>query len=852
MTKLTLNGREVEFDGNPETSLLRYLRDEAGVKSVKDGCSGQGTCGACIVEFNGKPSLSCKTPMKKVDGKEVITLEGIPEDTREFLGRAFVEAGAVQCGFCSPGMLTRTKLLLKKNPDPTREEVVKKIKPQICRCTGYVKIVDGILNAAKSLREGQHVAPDGEISPPKFHAYERAIGEPLFVGGMDFEGMVHGALHLSDHPRARVLKIDTAKAEAVEGVIRVLTAKDVPGQRNVGMIVKDWDVYIAEGETTRYIGDVLACVIAETNQIAREAAALVEVEYEVLEPVTDPREALKDEIKVHEGGNLLKESTIRYGEEVEKVLAESAHVVTETFETQMIEHAFLELENSIALYEDDRLTVYSQGQGIYEDRHQIADLLGLETKDVNVKLVAAGGAFGGKEDLTVQGHAALGAFLLKRPVKVKLDRTESMRMHPKRHPMFMEYKLGCDAEGKFTGLFARIIGDTGAYASVGGPVLERAATHAGGAYFVPNVDVKSYAVYTNNIVCGAMRGFGVNQVTFAMEGLVDDLCEKAGFDRWEIRYKNALDVGLLTTSGHRLRKECGLKQTLEMVKEDYDKGNVTGIACGIKNCGIGNGLPELSQARVEILPAGKINLYHGWSEMGQGIDTVAQQMLCQYVGHGLDVNQVTVIVNTDSETKAGSTTASRGTYLVGKAVLAAAEEFKKDLETHSLEELAGKTYDGEFLCDWTTPYDGDQEVFSHFAYSFATQLVTLDDDGKVAKVTAAHDSGKVVNRALYEGQIEGGVIMGMGYALSEELKMEGGHIMNPTYRGLGLLRSTDVPEIEVLPLEIIDPDAPLGAKGVGEICCIPTAAAVAGAFRAFDGERRIKLPVSAVQKSLQK
>ncbi|PID78937.1 selenium-dependent xanthine dehydrogenase, partial [bacterium DOLZORAL124_64_63] len=440
---------------------------------------------------------------------------------------------------------------------------------------------------------------------------------------------------------------------------------------------------------------------------------------------------------------------------------------------------------------------------------------------------------------------------LKCPVKVKLNRSESLRMHPKRHPMVMEYKMGCDESGKFTGLYARIVGDTGAYASVGGPVLERAATHAGGAYYFPNVDVNSKAVYTNNLVCGAMRGFGVNQVTFAIEGLIDELCEKAGFDRWEIRYKNALDKGLLTTSGHRLRKEVGLKKTLELVKEDYDRGYVTGLACGIKNCGIGNGLPELSQARLEIMPEGKIRLYHGWSEMGQGIDTVAQQMLCQYVGLE-DTSCVDVIVNTDSETKGGSTTASRGTFLVGKAVLAAAEDFKKDLETHSIEELAGRTYDGTYICDWTTPYDGDEEVVSHFAYSFATQLVTLSEDGKITKVTAAHDSGKVVNRNLYEGQIEGGVVMGLGYALSENLKMENGYLMDPSFRGLGLLRSTDVPEIEVIPVEIMDPDAPLGAKGVGEICCIPITAAVAGAYRAFDGEKRTSLPLKALGKVLVK
>lgn len=850
MIKFTLNGKDVEYDGDIELSLLEWLRFTKNIKSVKDGCSGQGTCGACLIEIDGKPRLSCSLKMKKLSGMNIVTLEGFPEEIKNVLGRAFVAAGAVQCGFCSPGMLSRAKLLLANNPLPTREEVTKAIKSHLCRCTGYVKIVDAILLAAEKLHKKESIEFEtGKMgaSAPKFQAFDRAIGKPLFIGGLEFENIAHGVLHFSEHPRAKVLKIDLSKAEAMDGVIRVFTAKDIPGKRKIGMLVKDWDVYIAEGETTRYIGDVLACVVAESLEVARNASKLIEVEYEVLEPLTDPKIAIDSDIKIHEGGNLLKKTTICYGEGIDEVFKNSAYVVEDTFQTQLIEHAFLELENSVACYEDGKFTVYSQGQGIYEDRHQIADLLGLKQEEVNVKLVPAGGAFGGKEDLTVQGHAALAAYYLKRPVKVKLTRSDSLRMHPKRHPMILEYKLGCDKDGTFTGLYARILGDTGAYASVGGPVMERAATHAGGAYHIPNIDVQSTAVYTNNIAAGAMRGFGVNQVTFAIEGIIDNLCEEAGFDRWEIRYKNALDKGLKTTSGHRLRKEVGLKKTLELVKEEYDKSKVTGISCAIKNCGIGNGVPELSQIKIEIIEGGNIKLFHGWSEMGQGIDTVAQQMLCEYIGLD-DVSKIEVIVMTDSETKGGSTTASRGTFLVGKAIIAGAEDLKKDLENNSLSDLAGKVYKGTYLCDWTTPSDFAGDVISHFAYSFATQLVTLSDEGKVEKVVAAHDSGKVVNRKLYEGQIEGGVVMGLGYALSENLILDKGKIADFKFRKLGLLRSTDVPEIEVIPVEIFDDDAPFGAKGVGEICCIPTAAATAGAFRKFDGKKRTILPIAPIEK----
>ena len=856
MIKFALNGQSVEYTGDGSQPLLEWLRFTANMKSVKDGCSGQGTCGACLVELDGKPMLSCSMKMERMEGRSLVTLEGLPEEIKQTLGRAFVASGAVQCGFCSPGMLLRAKLLLSKNPHPTREEVTQAIKHHLCRCTGYVKIVDAIMLAAEKFHNKESIPFEGGRlgqSSPKLEAYERAIGKPLFVGGIQMPNMVHGTLHFSEHPRARVVKVDVSKAEALDGVIKVLTAKDIPGSKKVGMLVKDCDMYISAGEITRCIGDVIACVIADSKPISVAAAKLIEVEYEILEPLTDPLDALTSDILIHEGGNLLKETVICYGVDmkdgagIEDVFKHSTHVVKETFQTQLIEHAYLELENSIACYEDGKLTIYTQGQGIYEDRHQIADMLGLDVKDVNVKLVPAGGAFGGKEDLTCQGHAALGAYLLKRPVKVKLDRSGSLRMSTKRHPMTLEYTLGCDDSGMFTGLYARIVGDTGAYASVGGPIMERAATHAGGAYYIPNIDVKSTAVYTNNIAAGAMRGFGVNQVTFAIEGLIDELCEKAGFDRWEIRYKNALDQGLKTTSGHKLRKTVGLKETLELVKDEYDSGKVVGLACGIKNCGIGNGIPELSQVRLEVTEQGAINLYHGWSEMGQGVDTVVQQMLCESLGLD-DTSCINVIVMTDSETKGGSTTASRGTFLAGKAVLEAAKGLQKDLENSTLQELAGRVYDGSYLCDWTTPSDFDGEVISHFAYSFATQLVVLADDGQVEKVRAVHDSGIVVNRKMFEGQIEGGVIMGMGFAMTENLPLEKGQIKDYSFRKLGLLRSTDVPEIEVVTVEIYDEDAPFGAKGVGEICCIPTAAAVAGAYRSFDGEKRTSLPLKPLKR----
>jgi CO/xanthine dehydrogenase Mo-binding subunit len=449
-------------------------------------------------------------------------------------------------------------------------------------------------------------------------------------------------------------------------------------------------------------------------------------------------------------------------------------------------------------------------------------------------LVAAGGAFGGKEDLTVQTHAALAAFLLKRPVKVKLNREESIKMSVKRHPTILDYQLSCDKNGKFTGLYARIIGDTGAYSSVGAPVMDRAATHAGGAYFIPNIDVKSSAVFTNNIPAGAMRGFGVNQVTFAIETLVDDLCEMGGFDRWQIRYDNALDEGLKTTSGHILKKEVGLKKTLLAVQDNFKRVEYAGIACAIKNCGIGNGLLEESKVLIHFLDAKHIIIYHGWSEMGQGIDTLAVQFLSEALNLN-DEFTFEVVSSTEFETLGGSTTASRGTFLLGKAIIDAANKIKKDLKERNLSELTGNKYYGYYACDWTTPPEYKGDMVSHFAYSFATHCVLLDKSGKIEKVIAAHDSGRIVNKKLFEGQIHGGVVMGLGYATRENLKLVEGIPQVKSLGQLGLLRANEVPQdIEVLTIETEDTEAPFNAKGVGEISSIPISAAVANAYRNYD------------------
>ena len=728
-------------------------------------------------------------------------------------------------------------------------EVVTALRHHVCRCTGYHAIVDAVLTAAAIMRGEAPPAVAGSgvgKNQPKYHAHERALGRDPFVDDLPFDDLLHGALRFSDHPRAVVRSLDIAAAAAMPGVVRILIADDIPGERHTGLIAQDWPLLAAAGETTRYVGDALALVVAGTLAEARAAAAAITADYEVLEPLTDPEIALASNVHIHPGGNLLEASAVKRGGDVEAALAASAFTSRGTYRTQRVEHAFLEVEAAVARPSQDGVEIFSGGQGVYVDRVQIASLLGLAIDQVVVHQVAAGGGFGGKEDLSVQGHAALAAHVLQRPVKVKLDRAESIRMHPKRHPLTMEYAVGCDARGKLTALRARIIGDTGAYASVGGKVLERAAGHATGAYHLPCVDIEARAVYTNNLPCGAMRGFGVNQVTFAMEGCLDDLCRQGGFDCWQFRFDNALDAGSMTATGQVLDEGVGVRQTLLAVKDAYDAAEFCGLACGIKNCGIGNGMADWCEVEIHIAAADRVIVRHGWTEMGQGVHTVAQQVL--HEATGIDPAVVEVTVSTADGAEAGMTTSSRGSSLVGNALLVAARDLKADLDEQALNDLIGRRYRGRWSFDRSTAPGAPGEVVTHYSYSYATQLVILAGDGGIERVVAAHDAGRVLNPVLFRGQIQGSVHMGLGYALSEELVQTGAGLPSVKLKDLGLVPMDAMPPVEVIGVEVRDPLGPYGAKGVGEVGLVPTAAAVAGAFCVFDGVARRVLPMKKTEK----
>jgi xanthine dehydrogenase molybdenum-binding subunit len=841
-----LNGTGVSVDYDDGMHLLEVLRESCGITTVKDGCAPEGVCGCCTVLLDGRPALACLLSPAQVDGRTVTTLEGLPEAQRRVLGRAFVREGAVQCGFCTPGIVTRSAHLLDKGLTADRERVQRALAGHLCRCTGWTRIVDAIQAAGETCapRPADSAGHAGIGAPsPRYRGLEQALGDKPYVADLRLEGMLHAAVVLSAHPRATVLRIDTAPAERMRGVVRVLTATDIPGQRHVGLIEPDWPVMVAVGETTRCVGDVLAVVVADQQHRARRAALEVAVEYQVLEPVTDPQTALDESApSIHDRGNLLERCSYARGD-VDSALAGSAHVVEQRFTTQRIEHAFLEPEACLAVPTDQGLTVYSQGQGVHDDQRQIASVLGMELDTVLVELVTNGGAFGGKEDLSIQAHAALAARLCDRPVRLVLTRAQSIRIHPKRHPLSLHYTVGADAQGRLTAARVRITGDTGAYASVGTKVLERAAGHCCGPYRVPNVDVEATTVYTNNPPCGAMRGFGVPQTAFAIEGVLDTIAERVGLDGYDIRDRNILGPGDRFATGQRMDSSCGIRQTLEAVRERYKGARHAGIACGIKNTGIGNGMADIGRVLVRVLPKGRLEVRTGYTEMGQGLHTILRQVVAHETG--LDPEIMDVITASDLAVECGMTTASRATALGSAAAKFAAEKLASALENQTLEQLRNREFHGEYICDFTVaPGSDDPDPVTHLAFGYATQVVLLNDVGRIERVIAAHDVGRAVNPLQCAGQIEGSVHMGLGYALTEDFPCTAGVPHSLRLRDLGILSAASTPPVDVILIEVPDPVGGYGSKGVGEIGMVPTAAAVAGALYAFDGVRRTSLPMS--------
>ena len=880
MATFTVNGQTVQAEKNQK--LIRFLRDELRLTSVKDGCS-EGACGTCHVLIDGKATKACVPSTDKLEGKTILTVEGLSDWEKAVYTYAFGKAGAVQCGFCIPGMVISAKTLLDANPAPTREEAAFAIRNNICRCTGYVKIIDGILLAAEIFRSGK--LP--EEKETGYGVGERAVrvdvaekvqGYGKYPDDLYVDGMLYASAVRSKYPRARVLAIHKEKAEALPGVVGVYTAEDIPGEIKVGHLQQDWDAMIPVGRITHYLGDAICLVAAETKEALEQAKALVEIDYEPLKPVFSPTYASQPFAPlVHASGNLLCEKHVSRGN-ADQAIRDADYVLMYHYETPYTEHAFLEPECAVAYPDEDGLTILSTDQGAYDTAREVSRLLGLPKEKIHVTNMLVGGGFGGKEDMTVQHHAALVAYLTGRPVKVKLSRKESMLVHPKRHPMKVTITMGCNRDGLIQGVKAEVVADTGAYASLGGPVLERACTHAAGPYHYENFEITGKAYYTNNPPAGAFRGFGVTQTCYAMEMTLTKMAHELGISPWEIRYRNAIRPGQTLPNGQIAPPSTGLVETLEAVKDIYEQNKNVGIACAMKNAGVGVGIPDTGRCIVAVKD-GKLHIRSGASCIGQGLGTVLTQIVCTML-HCEREDVVYEAANTVNAPDSGTTSGSRQTLVTGEAcrracqkLLAAAgadvrvSDYSGIAHRQGMESLPGGNSSGtvgtelpegasvdwralegqEFYGEYLAKTDplGAQDVanpISHVAYGYATHVCVLNDDGTIREIDAAHFVGKAINPLSCEGQIEGGVTMALGFTLTEHYPLYD-CIPSARFGTLGLFRADQVPPIHSILVEKEGQDMAFGAIGIGEITTIPTAPAVAGAYFALDGEMRTSLPL---------
>lgn len=847
---LIVNVNDCDYEIYEDKSLLRFLRDDLKIKSVKDGCS-QGACGTCSVIIDNQKKLACTQKLSKLKDKKVITIEGITDLERNAFVHSFSKVGAVQCGFCIPGMVISGVAIIRNNQDPTEDDIKQGIKNNICRCTGYVKIIEGIKLAAKIIRGELAIVEDEDKNLKvgeefiRIDAHDKTLGIGEYVDDMEFDEINYASAIRSKFPRARVLKIDASKAEALDGVYGVLTAKDVPNNK-VGHIFQDWDVFIAEGDITRSQGDAICLVVAKNEKILEEAKKLVEIEYEELEPVSSIEEAADPNApKIHPKGNLCQERHVSRGD-AEEAFKKCKYIVEQTYTTPFTEHAFLEPECAVAEPYKNGVKLYTTDQSVYDTRKETAIMFGWqdEPERVVVENKLIGGAFGGKEDVSCQHLAALASYKYGIRVKIRFTRDESLRFHPKRHPMVGTFKLGCDEEGNFLAMQATIKMDTGAYASLCGPVLERACTHSVGPYHYENTKIDGYGYYTNNPPAGAFRGFGVCQSNFALESNINLLAEKVGISPWEIRYRNAIRPGEVLPNGQIADSSTALVETLEAVKEVYENNaDRAGIACAMKNAGVGVGLPDKGRAKLRV-ENGKAVLYCAASDLGQGAQTVFKQMVVDILG--VQPSKVVVIhPNSENSPDSGTSSGSRQTLVSGEAIKKVAEKMRDAMTGRCLEEMEGEEFFHEYF-DPTDPLGSDKpNPKSHIAYGYSTHVVILNDDGTIREVVAATDAGRVINPRAIEGQLEGGIIMGLGYALTEDFKLDKSKV-KAKYGTLGLWRAPMIPKIKAIFVsrpedELLD--RAFGAKGVGEIATIPIAPAVQGAYYRLDGVLRPDFPM---------
>ncbi len=877
---LTVNGKTVSCEDGEKT-LLHFLRNDLQLFGAKDGCS-KGMCGTCTVIVDGKAQRSCLKKMKTLEGAVVQTVEGISDgETLHPVQTAFLINHSYQCGFCTPGVIMAVKALLDANPHPTDEEIRKQLKNNICRCTGYKQIIDAVHTAVKIM--------DGELpnsydngtgwvgeSPVTKGGVERVTGTLRYADDIHIDNELEGRVMFAQYPHANILSIDVSEAEAIPGVVKVLTHKDIPG--NKFFSETEYPQQILAIDKVRFIGDPVAVVFAENEKLCYEAMKHVKVEYEVL-PVLDTIEkAIASEVRVHaEHPNLYSHQEIHKGNTA-KGFAESDYIAESDFETSAIDHALMELCATHAyISEDGRVTLIGACQSYPKVPAEVAAALNIPQEKLHYISRQIGGGFGGREDCTTHIYSALGAMLLKRPVRVVYSRDEMLANQPKKHPFKFHYKVGCKADGTLTAVSCKAYCDTGAYNCTGDLVARFAAVMGTGPYNVPNVDIDIGAVFTNNLLGGAFRGYGSTQTTAALSPLMDELARKCGMNPHDFLVKNCLHVGEKTTAGQIIEYSCGFEEALKAVNAAFEKdgrpepsGPNKKIGVGYsgcyKNAGYGTGIPDGIGAGIRLAPNGRFEIFAGSNECGQGSNTA----ICQIAATALKVKYDDVdIADHDSDTvpyTTGSTNASRTTYNAGNAILGAIGKLRKTLAAFTAENFGGDaTYlevtpegmadvrkDVDFCVSFkdiaakavekgvdlredyyfldipaNVPLDNcdndansrDNRIFTSYLFNAQIAVVEVDTetgDVKVLKVYAASDMGKMVNPALVAGQLYGGIMMGLGYALSEKVVTEEGYIKTKSFKQMGVPTIEDMPEMVAIGIEEGHPYGPFGAKGFAE------------------------------------
>lgn len=902
----TVNGKEYHVEVDENQTLLDYLRDELHLYGSKNGC-GKAQCGACTLIVNGDAKRSCTIKMSKVEGAIIETIENLAKGGQLHpVQLGFVHSGAIQCGFCTPGMIMSAKALLDKNQSPTRAEIANALKFNICRCTGYESIFKAVEMAARLLRgeDVSYLKEDGGVGVSVIgkDTIAKAMGLPIYAEDREFPNMIYGKIKYTDHPSARILNIDISKAATYPGVVKIATAEDIPGRKTFGLLTPHQPVLVPDGGKIRYIGDPIVVVYAETMKAAEEAAKLVTVEYEVLNGVWSVFDAVKDErFQIWNDEDIVSHTKIRRGY-TDKAFQASAVVVEDDFYVPNVEHAYMEIESCVTLKDKQgNIHVFMSHQGAYDMRNMFAHTLGMPAEKILMQTCPTGGGFGGKEEPTIHLQCALGTYLTGRPCKMVMTREESLMVSTKRHAEKMHLKYGADKDGKFTAFRGRCDVECGAYDSLSGPVIFRSGVTMNGPYEVPFAHTDSIGHYTNTPPGGAFRGFGSTQPCFGAEILIDQIARELGKDPFEIRMINALDVGKQGITGQTMPTGIGLKRSLTMVKEQLEKVKDQykpsapgkkigiGIASSYKNVGIGIGLHDGAGAIMELKEDGVVMLKHGAANLGQGPDSTMAQIASQATG--IPYSKIDVISNITPECPDGEeTTASRQTFVSGNACLHCGELFKAEMgkrihEHYQIQpenilyakdgfkdrnfgdfipysELGSKTGGFQVEYEYTPPKtsslakdnipaEGDDplQYKIHYSYTFATHAVIVEVDEatgeyQILRIIAANDLGKAINPIQAEGQIAGGVMMGVGYARSEEFLTKEGRVVTDSLAKLKLPKITDMPDMDIIIVEEPQLEGPYGAKGMGELPVNPVAPAVSNAIFDAVGVRIRSLPIT--------